>query len=752
MALPVAPARPSDPTHPAGAGPAFDPGVVDRPLASGRWPWVRHRRWRAQLAAVLCALFAVVALLHALASAPQVPASWRVDAQGRMVLAATPLPALQPQLGQVLRAVIAADGSVLPIDAGLRLRLPRWTVDDEARARHHERVVRLEAALAQPFVRLEFDDGERLAVAPVARGIGALGALCWALSALALLLSATAAVVLLARPQVRGALYLVMALAQAGQLLLIAVHQLPGLGPPLGFASTAWLPFAFDLVTAAALVHGFALHPHRLPEAGRWAAVAWGIALTLLALAAADAVAGLWWWVQGTTVALGLGVIAVLSRSYHVERHPFTLVLRRFVGLAVVALVLVTLALAVGEAQRTPAQGPAGDDALVWSVCFAALLLLLPFIARAHPLLRELAVLAALGLSAAALGLLTMAAPGVDDPTAVLLVVLLTLAVYAAARRWLLAHLVGGAALDTGSLFEQLYVAARTVQAQPARASGELAALLRGLFEPRELLPQPQAPPCTQVVGDGAALLVPVAVDPDAGGQGPQALLLRHARQGQRIFTRDDAQLADRVVEQLKRAVAYEQAVERGRREERLRIAQDLHDDIGARLLTLMYQAPTPEIEDYLRHTLQDLKTLTRGLASTENRLSHAAGEWKRDATQRLAAARVALDWRFDCDEDLTLSAVQWSGLTRVLRELLSNTIAHAQATRVGVACTVQRGVLVLTVSDDGLGSNPQAWRHGLGLGGVRKRVKLLGGEVAWRQLPLLGIECEVRIPDLRRH
>ena len=72
--------------------------------------------------------------------------------------------------------------------------------------------------------------------------------------------------------------------------------------------------------------------------------------------------------------------------------------------------------------------------------------------------------------------------------------------------------------------------------------------------------------------------------------------------------------------------MAFDQAVEHGRSEERVRIAQDLHDDIGARLLTLMYKAQTPEMEDYVRHTLQDLKTLTRGLAAPNHRLSHAAG------------------------------------------------------------------------------------------------------------------------------
>jgi signal transduction histidine kinase len=161
-----------------------------------------------------------------------------------------------------------------------------------------------------------------------------------------------------------------------------------------------------------------------------------------------------------------------------------------------------------------------------------------------------------------------------------------------------------------------------------------------------------------------------------------------------------------------------------------------------------MYQAQTPEMEDYIRHTLQDLKTLTRGLASRDHRLSHAAAEWKADITQRLAAAQVQLSWSCQIDRDCALSMVQWSALTRVLRELVSNALYHAQATRVDVSLMLEGRRLALSVADDGQGRAPETWSHGLGLGGVRKRVKLLGGKVAWRENSPRGIACAVRVPD----
>ena len=243
--------------------------------------------------------------------------------------------------------------------------------------------------------------------------------------------------------------------------------------------------------------------------------------------------------------------------------------------------------------------------------------------------------------------------------------------------------------------------------------------------------------------GNGGILLVPLPRLSHTEGC-TKVFVLKHADKGRRLFTSEDARLADRIVEQLHRVLTFDRAVERGRSEERMRLAQDLHDDIGARLLTLMYQAPNPDIEDYIRHTLQDLKTLTRGLAVQTHTLSDAASEWKRDLSHRLHAARCELDWTLSVDEDVELTVVQWSSLTRILRELVNNTISHAKANRVRVQLVLKEDRLTLSVTDNGQGRSPESWSHGLGLGGVRKRVKQLGGTVAWHELDPQGIGCEV--------
>jgi signal transduction histidine kinase len=380
-------------------------------------------------------------------------------------------------------------------------------------------------------------------------------------------------------------------------------------------------------------------------------------------------------------------------------------------------------------------------------VFIASMLLMLPFLTRTRQLMREFSLLAGVSTVAISLDLLFVALFSLGDRAALPLTLCVALGVYAGLRHWLLKQTVAHERITTERMFEHLYRMAREVQARPQTVGDELARLLRELFEPLDVRQVARRSTRARVIGEGASLLVPVPQLAPAAT--PSVIVLGFAQRGQRMFTAEDAQLADRVVDQLTRAVAFDQAVERGRSEERVRIAQDLHDDIGARLLTLMYQAPTREMEDYLRHTLKDLKTLTRGLAAPSHPLSHAVAEWKADIAQRLTAADCECGWSFTYDLDVELSVVQWSALTRVLRELVSNAIAHAHATRVDIDAALDGGVLTLSVIDNGVGRNPQSWAHGLGLGGVRKRVRQLGGSVQWRENGLQGIACHVTITAL---
>ena len=756
---PVATADTGAETLIAGTDSSFDASAFEQSL--DRRPPQRWIGWRLHLLVVATLLGCVTAfgVMHQLAGSAQLDAVWQPNARGQLILLSSPHEDLGAQAGKTLDSLLLPGQDALRLDALALQRTARWIVDDSRRQRYLQLQDQLAAALAQGQVLLRFVDGSTLSVPTPPRGYRGLGIVFWPLTAFALLLYLVGTAVLLLRPNARNALYTLMAWCQALNLLLIAAEPAGGIGQPAGFARLdLLLRMSLDVATATAAVCVFALHPRRLPHAGAVMLAACGVALAWVIAGPGGALPLSWAGTQAVVLGLGAAATAVITWSHRLQPDPFVAVMRRFSFIAVATLGLVTLTVAATHRLGGAAPAVAAIGAVSWSLFFVSLLLLVPFLSRSRRLLREFALLAGIGTVATSLDLIFVALFSLGPLAAIMLALGLSLAVYALARQWILNQMVGASVLTTERTFEQLYRVAREVQDDPGRAAQLLSGLLHELFEPMEMLTVPRRLAQARVVGAGAALYVPLpSSGADAGAAAAssarldldQVLVMRHASHGKRIFTHDDARLAERVVDQVCRAVAYDRAVEQGRTEERQRIAQDLHDDIGARLLTLMYKASDREMEEYIRHTLLDLKTLTRGLAASNHTLAHAAGEWKADLAHRLAAAKLRFDWRFQADRDLALSVVQWSGLTRILRELVSNAIYHAQASRVEVDLLLEQGELLLQVADDGRGGDPKAWRHGLGLGGVRKRVRALGGSVQWQDNVGRGIRCEVRIPGL---
>jgi signal transduction histidine kinase len=730
-----------------------NPGGAQARQAAGK-PLIWQIRLMALAALVGCV--SLFALVRHLALSPALMLQWQANAQGAVELVGSSHAELRAHLGKGLSHVAAP----APLDRLLELRATdlqsstRWILQDTGRERVMAAQAHLSRLATQNQVQVHMGDGSKVSVAPMPRGLTQLGLKFWALSALALLLYLVGVAVLLAKLRARNALFCAMALAQSGNLLLMAVQHVNGLGLPAFFVAVD-LPLrtTLDIVTAAACLNAVLLPPLRPVLPWRLVASLWLAVIAVILALLTHQLAPAWAWTQGVCLLLLTLTVLSLTASHRQEPNPLALLLRRFASATLGTLLLLMAAVLAAGPVPADQLSVAQAGSALWYVFLASVLLLMPFMSRSQQVMREFALLAGVSTVATSLDLLFIAAFSLSQFASLSLAVFLALGIYAASRQWLLNFMIGARPLTAERMFERLYRVVRAVETRPAQAATLMTGLLREMFEPLEVKAVPRTTHQPRIAADGAALMVPLPqTAPTQGSHAvghAGAVLLRFAGRGRRMFTEDDARLASQVLEQIVRAVAYDQAVERGRSEERARIAQDLHDDIGARLLTLMYQAQNPGMEDYIRQTLKDLKTLTRGLAATDHHLSHAVGEWKADITQRLVAAHIELHWSFQYDHDLALSMTQWSALTRILRELVTNAIYHANAAHVTIEGKLEDGAFYLTVSDDGRGTDPRLWAHGLGLGGIRKRVKTLNGDVTWLQQPTGGVRCEVKVSKL---
>lgn len=101
----------------------------------------------------------------------------------------------------------------------------------------------------------------------------------------------------------------------------------------------------------------------------------------------------------------------------------------------------------------------------------------------------------------------------------------------------------------------------------------------------------------------------------------------------------------------------------------------------------------------------------------------------------RLGSVNVELDVDSLLETDTDSQRI---ALHRVLREALSNVTRHAQAKNVRVRLYEEDDVIHLVVHDDGIGFETGAGnrRNGIGLRGMRDRLRLLGGTLTVESTP----------------
>jgi signal transduction histidine kinase len=211
-----------------------------------------------------------------------------------------------------------------------------------------------------------------------------------------------------------------------------------------------------------------------------------------------------------------------------------------------------------------------------------------------------------------------------------------------------------------------------------------------------------------------------------------------------------------RVREAEERAEAARQSAARALAEERLRIAQELHDVVAHSMSVIAVQAGVGShvldehpaqaraaldaISATSRGTLTEMRRLLGVLRDSDGARSHAPAPGLSDLPQLVHDVRgvglpVAL--HVEGASDCINAGVELSAY-RVVQEALTNVIKHAGApTRVDVDVRHAPGVLTIEISDDGRGAASIASTNGEapagtghGLIGMRERVELWGGEL----------------------
>ncbi|MBN8775112.1 sensor histidine kinase [Thiomonas arsenitoxydans] len=315
-----------------------------------------------------------------------------------------------------------------------------------------------------------------------------------------------------------------------------------------------------------------------------------------------------------------------------------------------------------------------------------------------------------------------------------ILTLLLAGLLYLPMRQWLWGRMMQGELPPIDKLLPEIISVAFT--AQTLERERRWLGLLDRLYQPLHNLPMPpsEADTAPGLAQDGMELRIA-----PAGGLAARRLQGRSA--GQRLFTVTDADLAASLVTLFNQAAAGRDALETGVQQERDRIASDLHDDIGAKLLTLRHLVHGEREQAMLMTTIDQLRAIVRGLRQAVQPWEEFAADIRSETAQRLAAAGMVLDWPPPLIGGLNAArlppqdAAQQYHLRALLQEAVSNAIRHARASRVSVRLSIVDATRMrLDVFDDGIGIDPQHAATGHGLTSMQIRARALGGQIAWRR------------------
>ena len=192
---------------------------------------------------------------------------------------------------------------------------------------------------------------------------------------------------------------------------------------------------------------------------------------------------------------------------------------------------------------------------------------------------------------------------------------------------------------------------------------------------------------------------------------------------------------------------------------ERLRVAQELHDEVGQTLTAVTLQAERAAEGDP-DHANQALRDVAHAVRDSLDEVRRIARELRPEALDDLGLvnALIALCNRLDGQDGPRIERDLQGSLPpmppevelvvyRIAQEGLTNAVRHAKAHTITLWVQGDAESVALRVRDDGVGMPRELPEGTAGIAGMRERSILVGGRFSIESIPRRGTEVRLRIP-----
>ena len=237
-------------------------------------------------------------------------------------------------------------------------------------------------------------------------------------------------------------------------------------------------------------------------------------------------------------------------------------------------------------------------------------------------------------------------------------------------------------------------------------------------------------------------------------------LLQKNTRKKQKLAEQEKALETQKLATVLKEQelVSIDAMIE-GQEKERQRIANDLHDDLGGLMATIklhfnaLKDKQTPKLLDKTTSLIDEAYNKIRSIAHAKNS-GVIAKQGLLIAIQNMAdkisaSNKITIDV-IDYELDERLENSLELTIFRIVQELITNVIKHAEANEATIHLTNHENSLNIMIEDNGKGFNPNqitTKNKGMGISSIDKRVEYLNGTMTIESEHKKGTTIIIDIP-----
>lgn len=194
----------------------------------------------------------------------------------------------------------------------------------------------------------------------------------------------------------------------------------------------------------------------------------------------------------------------------------------------------------------------------------------------------------------------------------------------------------------------------------------------------------------------------------------------------------------------------------------RVRIATDLHDDIGANLtrIALLSEVARQKTEngngqmlssiaDIARESVASMNDIVWAIAPEHDSLTDLTRRMRRHAEEVFASREIDLSFNAASSrQDVILSLSVRRDLLLIFKEAVNNAAKHSECSRASVDFVYDHSFVTLRIEDDGIGFDTSEVFDGQGVRSLKRRADSMGGRISIDSTPGRGttVEFELRL------